>query len=142
MKGIIDVEFVISVMVFLSTISFVTIMIINSLPMLHYESISNDMRSEAYQLSNVLLYNFSGQEPYVLDMTKINNTEGLCINYENFRKLFSEDIVLNINYLDDGNTPLLSCEPSAKTLLKPKFTLERFATVGKKIVIMSISIIR
>ena len=139
MKGIVNIEFVISLMVFLSTISFVLIMIINSLPVLRYESISNDMRSRAYQLSNILLSDFSNEDPYILDGIKISTMQILCNNYENFRELFSEDLTVNINYLD--GTELLSCQPLVETLLKPEFTLRRFATVDEKIVIMSVGII-
>ena len=141
MKGIINIEFVISLMVFLSTVTFVSIMIINNLPILRYESLSNDMRSEAYQISNILLMNFSSQEPYVLDINKINQMKtDYCSNYETFRNLFSKDIILEMEQLD--GTELLSCKPSVETLLKPEFTLNRFATVNNKIVIMSLSIVR
>lgn len=140
MKGIVDIEFVISLMVFLTTISFVSIMIMNSLPVLRYESISNDMRSEAYRLSNILLSNLSGQESYVLDSDKIASMQSLCSNYESFRRLFSEDLTVTINFLDGSNS--LSCKPPIETVMKPEFILNRFATVDKKMVVMSISIIR
>ena len=139
MRGIINIEFVISLMVFLSTISFASIIIINSLPTLRYEAVGNDMRSKAYQLSNIFLFNLSNQ-PYILDMDKINDMSNLCNNYENFRELFSEYLRLDIDYLD--GTELLSCRPPLETLLKPEFTVKRFATVNNDIVIMSISIMR
>ena len=140
MKGIINIEFIISLMVFLSTLSFVSIMVINSLPALRYESLGNDMRSRAYQLSNILLFNFSGKESYVLDIDKIASMQSLCNNYENFRNLFSEELILDIAFLN--GTKLLSCKPPLETLVKPEFTMRRFATVNEKIVIMSTSIIR
>jgi hypothetical protein len=143
MKGIINIEFVIALLVFISTVSFVSMMVINSLPALRYEAISNDMKSRAYQLSNVLLANFSNQD-YVLDMNNINEMKNkYCSSpddYENFRNLFSEYLTLEIEQLD--GTELISCKPAIETRLKPEFTLKRFATVNNEIIVMNIGIIR
>ena len=125
MKGIINIEFVVSLMVFLSTVSFVSIIIINNLPILRYEAISNDMKSRAYQLSNILFYNLSNEDSYVLDSGKIDALGDLCINYENFRNLFSENLIVDITSLD--GTSLLSCKPPVETLIKPEFTIKRFS---------------
>ncbi len=144
MKGIINIEFVISLLVFISTVSFVSMMVINSFPALRYEALSNDMKSKAYQLSNVILANFSGQETYALDMNRINEMKNnYCYGpdaYEAFRNLFSENLILEIEQLD--GTTLISCKPPVETRLKPEFTLKRFATVNNEIIIMSIGIIR
>ena len=55
-KGIAELEFIISVFVFITTISFVTFLIINNIPILHGLSASESLKSKSYQYSELLLF--------------------------------------------------------------------------------------
>ncbi len=128
MKGIINIDFIVSILVFVSTLSFVAISIISRIPLFHHEAYTDDLRSRTYQVSHLLLFDRGWPEnwneanveriglsiePYILNRSKIDSLEILCSNsYEKVNSLLADiNTVVTINItLSDGNQ-ILSCGP-------------------------------
>jgi hypothetical protein len=131
-KGILDIEFILSVFVFVSTVSFVVIMaVISNIPLLQQLSVTEDLRSRNYQISEKILFTegspsnwdsntvtsigLSTGQMYALDLNKINNLSILCTNnYNRVKNLlgldYENEMILNISYIDGSQ--ILSCRPN------------------------------
>ncbi len=153
MKGIAEVEFIISVFVFITTISFVTFLIINNIPLLHNAALTDRLKSRSYQYSELLLFDegspknwhtepenssrigFSSGNMYFLDDKKIRALADICQDYQNAREklaLDSFDIVIEASHLDD--TPITGdskaiCKPAVTTQLRPQFQTTRIGVL-------------
>jgi hypothetical protein len=149
MKGVVDIEFILSVVVFLSTISFVSFLIIGNIPLLHGNAASEDLRSRAYQVSQILLTDrgepvnwdpntvtrigLTNGEGYVLNTTKIVNLQTLCTgSYTTVKSLLGQDYRtdFHISVKDSGNQTLLYCGPPVLSLLRPEFRIVRVAVLN------------
>lgn len=132
-KGITNFEFVLAVFVFLSTISFVSLSIINKIPNIHAVSVGEDVKSSSYYMSQVLIFDrgspsdwealvgvdesrinrtgLAGAQSYVLDSTKVAKLGELCVSSRNkIREMFG-NFVLDIKKLNGDS--VLSCSTTA-----------------------------
>jgi hypothetical protein len=157
MKGIANIEFILSVVVFISTIIFVTMTIINNVPFLHNEAVSDHIKSRAYQLSDILLFDegspsnwnennvavigLSAGNPYNLSNAKIISLNELCKNNPNrVKELLKEPgiyVDINITKIDTGTEMTHNCTTGKRGTV---FTITRFAVVNSEIVRVDVSI--
>ena len=84
-------------LLFASILIWISMQMSSTLPYYHGESVSNIHRTQAFQITDMLLksedsYGLSNGTPYVLDETKMNNFDGQCQN--NYVSLV-EDLGLN-----------------------------------------------
>jgi hypothetical protein len=148
-KGILDIEFILSVVVFLGAVAFAIFMIaLNVIPTVHIYSETEDMRSRVYQISEILLFSegnpknwdetnvnsigLSSSEYYILDAKKIFNLSNLCrYNYQRVRELlgmeYSMDIMINMSYSD--GTSLSLCRQRF-TKVRPEYAISRLAVLN------------
>ncbi|MCX6818403.1 MAG: hypothetical protein NT129_00185 [Candidatus Aenigmarchaeota archaeon] len=160
MKGIVNIEFVLSVIVFITTITFVTMTIVNNIPFLHRESISEHVKSKAYQISDILLFDegypsnwnentvarlgLSSGKSYELSTQKITDLNDSCaLNPNRTKELFGElgiYVDINITKIDSGHELTPNCTTGKRGLI---FTATRFAVIvpGNDIVKVDVSII-
>ncbi|MBI2579476.1 MAG: hypothetical protein HYW27_01080 [Candidatus Aenigmarchaeota archaeon] len=162
MKGQVNFEFIISVMVFLSVMSFITIQIINGVSVLRRELSVEDMKSSAFQVSNVIAFDEGYPENwnagnvlriglssgfYSLDDGKINSLKELCESENGYKKFvsligleFSKDVYLNISKLS-GET-LAICSPKVESRVRNIVQADRtFFSGGYGIVKLNIKVI-
>lgn len=148
MKGVVNVEFVISTVVFIISIAFVSMMVINNMPFMHNEAATDHLKSKAYQISHVLLFDegspsswdetdvsrigLSSGNAYELNSSKIANLNELCIsNSKRVDEIFGElglYVGINITEVDTGLELTPDCV-SRRTDVK--FTITRFAVIDK-----------
>ena len=163
MKASINIEFILSVVVFLGAISFVTINIINvSLPFFHKEAVNDELKSKAFHISELLLFKkgvpgnwdetnvrglgLSSGEPYIIEESKILALNDSCSNdYQGVLGLLYQkniDVVIDIIDLDGNN--LCRCGPMVSSKARPEFSLQRIAVldnVDKDIVKMTVRVV-
>jgi hypothetical protein len=150
-KGILDIEFILSVIVFLGVTAFcIFIIAINIMPTAHRFSISEDMKARSYQVSELLLFSqgnpknwnetnvsslgLSSEEFYILNATKIYNLKNFCQNnYVRVRELlgqdYSIDFVINVTY-ENGSSVFL-CNQRSRTRVRPEYTINRLAILNE-----------
>ena len=158
MKGITEIEFIISVFVFITTISFVTIIIINNIPFFHNTALGNNLKTKSWQYSEMLLFDegypndwnakqFSeirriglSSSRYFVDINKLSKLSVFCsdpnVGYKSVKNLlgidFTNDIVIEASYLDDS--PIVGskmiCGPSVITQLRPQFQTIRLGILN------------
>jgi ABC-type transport system involved in Fe-S cluster assembly fused permease/ATPase subunit len=149
MKGQINLEFILSVLVFLSVMSFITIQIINSVSEVRRDLAVEDIKSSAFQISNILMFDKGSPENwdatnvkriglkadfYSLDAGKVNSLNALCSGGNGYKKFvsivnlgLSEDIYLNISTLS-GKT-LAFCAPPVESLVRSRAQSMRTAFI-------------
>ena len=96
MKGIVDVEFLISAFLFIVVISFVTLTIAGTIPVLHNSIVKDSSAAQAWQISEELMID---GEP---DKAAIN---ALCSNYAQTRDEYTEsfnDIIVSMEGIPGG----------------------------------------
>jgi len=161
MKGTLDIEFILAIIVFLSTISFVTFVILSNIPVFHGESISEDLRARAYEISqliifdqgypsdwnpsNVLRIGLSNGTGYVIDTIKVENLKSLCASdYARTKSLLGQEFRrdIKINIVDGMNTTILDCKPPVTSLVRQEFQISRFVTLNDtRIVRLAVSVL-
>ena len=144
MKGIFDIEWILGSVIFMTTVSFIVILISTNLAILHDRTAADNLRSESFQSSLILLFDegypsnwnhtnverigLSTGNPYVLDSIKINNLSALCqTNYAKVRRFFNNDVSISIDYVNGGN--ILNCSAPVISLSRPKFVTSRAAVL-------------
>lgn len=146
MRGQVDVEFIVSFLVFLSVLSFVSFSIINNYPEFRKETLKNFMISQAYQISHLLIYdegyppnwNISNVEmigltngvPYILNYNKVLELNCNETEYQKIKDILGIgglDLIINITY---NGTPLSTCAPTHISLVRPKYWIERLAVTN------------
>lgn len=158
MKGIVNIEFVLSVMVFLSTVSFVTFVIINNIPTMHHEAVSDHIKARAYEISHMLIFDtgnpanwdesnvrkigLSSGKPYELSSEKITNLNDLCSNSPSWIKtmLTEPGIFVDIKIKNIKNNLQLTPDCSINET-GVKFMITRFALVGSDIARVEVTVI-
>ena len=159
-KGIIDIEFILSIVVFLSVIIFVSFVISGNIPVFHRESLSEDARARAYQVSQLIIFDegypenwepanverigLSTGEAYRISTTKINNLAAVCTDYNRLRLLLSQDLSsdIKISIVDSSGQSLLNCGPAVNTTIIPEFPVTRYAVLeNNKTIRILVSII-
>ncbi|HIG96845.1 MAG TPA: hypothetical protein HA230_00675 [Candidatus Aenigmarchaeota archaeon] len=156
MKGVVEIEFIISIFVFITTVSFVTSIVISNMPLFHGASMSDTLKAKSWQYSEMLLFDegaptdwqlpdkdvkrigLSNGKRYVLDKDKIDKLAALCSSgYASVKdKLgldFRNDIIIEVSYLDDspvtGSSKTI-CGPSAVTQIRPRFQTVRLGILN------------
>ena len=158
MKGFQEIEFVISVFVFITTVSFVTIIIINNIPLFYNIALTENLKSKSYQFSQMLLFDegyprnwdtmqlsdisrlgLSSGQKYFLDKNKIDSLSAFCSNPNNYEIVKSKigiaserDFILESTYLDGspvGSTAQV-CKPPVTTKIRQQFQITRFGVLN------------
>ena len=99
MKGMAEIEFILSVFVFITTVSFVTSIVISNMPLFHSTSTSDTLKAKSWQYSEMLLLDegdpanwqtlpfdevnrigLSTGKRYVIDQDKITKLAAFCLN--------------------------------------------------------------
>lgn len=154
MKGIAEIEFIISVFVFITSISFVTVLLINNIPLFHNSAFTEGLKSKSWQFSEMLLFDqgypkdwqtkqfnevrrigFSSGSRYFIDQNKLSGMNAFCLDpntgYNGIKQLlgldYRNDITIEASYLDDS--PVLAakkvCGPAVQTESRPQFQITR-----------------
>ena len=144
MKGVFDIEWILGSIVFLTTVSFIVILISTNLSILNDRAAADNLRSESFQSSLILVFDkgypsnwnytnvqrigLSTGNPYVLDSVKINNLITLCqTNYAKIRQFFNNDVGISMDYVNGGN--IINCSAPVISLSRPKFVTSRTAVL-------------
>ena len=148
-KGIVNIEFIMAVFIFLSSISFTTLSIARDFFSIREASFSDTIKLQVTATSQLLLFDrgfpenwetgpvtdvkrlgLSSGNKFILDLNKINALQTFCTsNYAKIKDLLNVqgDIILNIKAID--GTQFLDCKPSVESLLRPKFPSEAYAVI-------------
>lgn len=157
-----DIEFVLSVFVFVIVIGFVSMIIISNVPLLRSSALSDDLKARAYQVSYQITFykglNAAGNgnnwndadvsqvglasDRYDLSLIKINELNELCASsYERFRDLVAQDfkrvVIVNVS----TTTTLAYCAPQKITIVNPEFQISRFALIGTNVARVTVSVL-
>lgn len=165
-RGFIEVEFIISVMLFLTVIVFIVVSISREIPSLENMANIDNIRANGYAVSQMLLFDkgepqnwgalteydrikrigLSSGEPYILSMDKINNLENFCRDrgYQNLMAMFNQnEINITVKYLGDcpADCSLVkSCGIGAEKPVAVKFIINRFGVADDRIVNVTVTI--
>jgi hypothetical protein len=163
MKAAVNIEFILSMVVFLGAVTFVTFSLINvTLPFFHKEAINDEIKSKAFHISELLLFKegnpsdwdennvgglgLSTGDSYVLSASKVLALNATCAkSYEKVRQLLSQnqfDVSIDITGLN-GNA-YCKCGPLVKSVARPEFSVQRIAVLdnpSKDIVEISVKVI-
>lgn len=145
-KGVVDIEFMVSIMVFLTVIAFVAATIVGSVPKLNQEAFSQDIKSKSFQVSELLLFDkghpdlwtvlnvgrlgLSNGTRYYIDPAKVLSLRTLCTaDYARVKDLlgldFRNEVILQV---EDVLTPTpldLNCTPAVISEIRPQATMTR-----------------
>lgn len=142
MKGQTGIEFIVGVSIFLVTISYALLTIINNMPVYHDYAITEDLLAKAYQVSDFLTFeNLSTGVRYQLDPSKISQLGMLCANEAGMRNAFGlgqKDIVVKIAKLN-GDT-VLDCK-TVGSITGKNLVVRRYAILNGDIVWVDVSIV-
>ena len=142
-KGQTGVEFIVSSVIFLVTVSYASLTIINNMPIYHDYADTEDLSAKSYQLSEYLLFNYLASEPtsvplekYVIDKTKLESLRTLCETSADSNAIRAglmtggKDVDIIIDYIDQTCTPTLPlhCTTSSSGGGK-KIIIKRFAVL-------------
>ncbi len=143
-KGIVNIEFMISVFVFLVTIAFILLTLAGSLIPLHKEASLNSLRSVGYQLSQVIIFDqgdpkswdptnvnragLSTGEKYVISSAKITSFNDTCAtNYNRLLDMYfgNKKLLFKVNITDSAGRNMLNCG----SVSNPQFSIKRLAVL-------------
>lgn len=144
MRGVVNIEFIISVFIFLVTVAFILISTAGSLVPLHRDAAADVLRARAYQISEVVIFDggdpadwdvgrvnrigLSAGEKYIVSSAKIERLQELCSrDYERFIEMLSGNAKtrIGINITGPFGSNLLECG----AVNSPQFSLKRFAVL-------------
>ena len=158
MKGFQEIEFIISIFVFITTVSFVTLIIINNIPLFYNIALTENLKAKSYQFSEILLFDegypknwntmqlsdinrigLSNGQNYFLDINKISKLSEYCSNPNNYEIVKTKmgvgqgrDIIIEASYLD--GSPVASslnlCAPPVATKIRQQFQTTRFGVLN------------
>jgi len=164
-KAQMNLEFVISLVVFITTLMFVTTSVGDLFPSFQSRVNKNVLRSKAWQISEIIfekgypedwdtlgevsMIGFSADKYYVLNRTKliaINQCDSA--SYNKLRELFSigiqRDFIINVTLVEEsGEEGYVYCGPKVVSLVAPKLWITRLALVeeGGKLKIAKIRVV-
>ncbi len=157
MKGFQEIEFIISVFVFITTISFVTLVIINNVPLFYNIALTENIKAKSYQFSEILLFDegypknwdtmqlsginrigLSTGQNYFLSPNKISKLSEFCSapdDYETVKNRLGvaqeRDIIIEASYID--GSPITGsvqiCAPPFITKIRQQFQTTRFGVL-------------
>ncbi|MBI4171089.1 MAG: hypothetical protein HY514_05295 [Candidatus Aenigmarchaeota archaeon] len=165
MKGTLDIEFIISVLVFMTTITIVSISIINNFPKLHQEIFSQDLKAKSFQISELLMFDrgeptnwdtlpvtsvkrlgLSNGTKYDISPEKVSALQGYCTagNYAGVKDLlgldFRNDVSIEVRDIDLG-TVVLDCRPAAVSEIRAQATITRFVLMANESMKMTVAVL-
>ncbi|MFC2142776.1 hypothetical protein ACFLQN_00045 [Candidatus Aenigmatarchaeota archaeon] len=143
-KGITNFEFVLALFVFLSTVSFVAITIINKVPNIHMDAVGDEIKTSSYYISQMLMFDeglpvdwetlpdpeniqrfgFSSGNYYEIDTNKLAAFQALCLTETGRTKIIEELGYMIINISETDGTTRLYCDVGSPIL---DFNLQRHA---------------
>lgn len=162
-KGVVDIEFIMAVVVFLGSISFVTLTISREFFSVREAALSETMKLRSNAILQLLLFDRGFPENWesgpivsvrklglssgnrsIIETNKVSTLNTFCSSaYEKVKDILGvkEDIILTIKTLDGSE--LLNCKPAVETLLRPKFPSEGYAVMRntKKIVKFTVMLV-
>jgi hypothetical protein len=158
LKGVVNVEFILALLVFVTTLVFITTATLSSIPNIHEQAISEKLKTNIYSVSEIIMFDkgypenwdsttvqkigLSSGQPYILSIDKINNLSELCRN--DYQKMLSalnlENYNIIINITRDDGTNILYCKPRAVTMIRPTFYMKRTAVVENNIATLEVFI--
>lgn len=158
MKSQVNIEFIISFLVFLVSLSFIILSIVNNYPIFRKEAIKTILISKSFQISHLLIFDtgyprdwdsgnvkvigLSSGQPYLLSSDKIAELNCNETEYEKLKKILglgSKDFIINITLLN--GTVLATCHPKVISLSRPKYWIERTAVVEDSKEIVKINVV-
>lgn len=155
-KGIVQIEFIMAVFVFLGSISFTTLAIGREFFSIREASISDTSKLRDAAISQILMFDkgfpdgwdalpienvrrlgLSSDSKFVLNLNKVNRLQTLCNranpdyskNYNKIKELLgiTGDIILVVEATD--GTQFLNCRPAVETLQRPEFPVVAYAVI-------------
>lgn len=145
MKGIENFEFVLSVFVFLSTISFVSMTIINKIPDLHQDSVGDEIKTNSFIVSELLLFDrgypenwnestverfgFSNGSRYVISKQKLIYFNNICKNETEKQKIIDSLGFLSVNITKLNGSSVIYCETARPPI---KMKIRRYAIMSNE----------
>lgn len=160
MKGLAEIEFIISVFVFITTVSFVTSIVISNMPLFHGASASSTLKAKSWQHSEMLVFDsgsptdwqiqqfsdvkrigLSAGTRYLLDKSKIDELAAMCadplVGYASVKDRLGldtrNDIIIEVSYLDESpvtGSSKIICGPSTITQIRPRFQTVRLGVLN------------
>ena len=157
MKGVVEIEFIISVFVFVTSVSFVTLIIVSNVPLLHNTASGEVSKAMSYQYSEMFLFDegypsnwesgnfadamrmgFSSGKRQALDINKITKFSAYCtqvgydaiktrLGVDNYHDITIEAARLNGSAVV-GNVIL--CGPQVTTKLRQQFYTSRLGVLS------------
>lgn len=162
MKAVLDIEFILSVFVFLASLSFATAAVGRNIPVLKEGALVDTMRSESYQISELLVATHGAPENWetvgddeieriglarennVLESRKVDRLQELCRDdYEKVNRMLQQvqtDVVLELMEAD-GTNALSACRPAVDTHRRPIFSTRRTAVLNGQLVSLNVSLV-
>ncbi len=168
-KGVLDIEFMISIMVFLTAIAFVSFSIISNIPKLGQESLSQDIKSKSFQVSELLLFDqgwpsdwtlaqlqagqvqrlgASNGTRYFVDTAKVVALNTYCAvpgNYDKVKDLLGLDYrnEVSMEIKDIDMAIRLACGPAVTSQVRPRASVTRVGidSATNKILLITVSVL-
>jgi hypothetical protein len=156
MKAAINIEFMVSVFIFLSVIISTVIIIERELVPLEEMTRSEDVKTKGYYISDMLIFDrgfpenwdstnvgrigLSAGENYLLSLDKIQQLDALCTeDYARMRRILGQvnDIGIGIRYLNGES--ILDCNARGGDI---ELFVERDCIVNGRIAILNVTVIR
>ncbi len=162
MKGIVEVEFIISVFVFITTISFVAAMIVGNIPLFHDSAVAEGIKSKSHQYSELLLFDegyprdwngeiiddiyrfgFSTGKRYFIDINKLDKMNQICNSPGGYNATknrlgmnYRNEIKIEATYMDNSpviGTSSVICEHPGGSNIRHQFHTVRLAVLNSTI---------
>ncbi len=148
MRGITNIEFLVAVFVFLTTITFIAFSIIGNIPLLHGRASADNIRSVTYQFSEQLVFDKGLKESdgtdawtaidvarvglskgtrYNISRFKIDELGKLCASpagYQRFSQLLGGDFDISVDVKFNGTSVNL-CKPAVSSTVRNEFSIQR-----------------
>jgi hypothetical protein len=171
MKGQLNIEFIVSVLVFLLTVMTISISVIGQIPNIHARSVDENIKATGYQILHLLMFDegyskdfgkqwhldefsdvmrlgLSSGRMYELHGSKISSLDSNCGTTDEYERVKSMlgldyrlDVIINATNVDNAQN-LLYCAPQWLSRLRNIFWTESFATVNNDIVILRVGIVK
>lgn len=163
-KGVLDIEFMLSIFIFLTVLSFVTLTVINNIPKLHQEVLSQDLKNKAYQVSEMLILdegspkNWSGGidnvkriglasgKKYLINNSKIQTLQSYCsnnqANYEKIKYKLGLDFRNDVSIEMTDYVNKIDCKPPVISTRRTKAVITRIGVddTTKRLWIITVAI--
>jgi len=92
LKGQFNIEYLFSLVIFISVVVYLSIQVVNAIPQYHQRSIEDRLYSDSFRITELLIKDSKigfAVEPYKLNSTKMKEFNGSCIsNYEKIKEEF------------------------------------------------------